>query len=1067
MEVPERKRSESMHLWKPIALIVVPSMLVFGFCIVDNQYSSFEQVEILHRTSAVRMISIAPNAADPNMIKAARLHPAGVFIGSRIDPPGLHGRREKPAYAPGLPKIQCFIATGQYRAFPEQRKASGGMPYNAIGVLILVLIPVSAAIIMLVNRNRLLAADLGSHRQAEDERKSGKAKVEAILENAEEVVRMLASVVRHSRELVSIAEMDGKMIFLNGTASKMLGIDPEEVETINIRQIMPDHMKGVLEREVLPEIEAGRSWEGELQYVNLKSGAVMNAHTLMFTIDDPKDGYHTYLVNVSLDISLHKQAEEKFTKVFMLAPDGISITRMSDGLIVDTNLGFQEISGWKRGEVLGRTSLEVNFWADPADRALLVEELKAGRDVLHHDFQFRRKDGTLRSGIYSARPIQIDGEECLVFVMQDISRRKETERLLRQSEERLRAITTNIPGVVYQFFAKDSGGFSTTYTSDAIQEIFGLPVEGTTMYRTFLKHIHEEDRERFVTSIQTAIRNRTPWNFEGRFVKPSGETIWFQGLSTPTRHDDGLIFDGIMLNITERKLAEEQSLQAQDKFAKVFMTTPDCIAITRMHDGMIMDVNRGFEDVLGWRREEVLGRTTLGINIWGDEAERVQMVDDLNAGRDVLHRESEFRHRDGTLLSVSFSARSIQIAGESCIICVLQDMSDRRRLEEDRRKLEQQLFQSQKMDAIGHLASGVAHDFNNILTGIQGNASLMMLDYDPEHPHYQRLSQIEEQVRRGANLTRQLLGFARGGKYEVKTVAINDLIRKTAQFFLETRREIEVNFSLGDDVSPVDADAGQIEQVLLNLFINAGHAMPGGGVLHIQTANVMLTQAEAKAFEIPPGEYIKISVSDTGIGMDQETLMRIFEPFFTTRSQQGGTGLGLASSYGIIRNHGGAIHAYSEPGNGSTFSILLPSSPNRIEKENHAAYKGLRSGSGSILLVDDESTILDTASNLLNILGYTVFQAASGQEAVDTYREMHERIDLIILDMIMPGMSGSQTLETLKMIDPEVKVILSSGYGLQGEVRKVLGTGCRGFIQKPYLISELAAIVHQVLYPKD
>lgn len=395
----------------------------------------------------------------------------------------------------------------------------------------------------------------------------------------------------------------------------------------------------------------------------------------------------------------------------------------------------------------------------------------------------------------------------------------------------------------------------------------------------------------------------------------------------------------------------------------------------------------------------------------------------------------------------------------------MRDITDRRRLEDDRRKLEQQLHQSQKMDSIGQLASGVAHDFNNILTGIQGNASLLKLDYDPEHPHYHRLSQIEEQVVRGANLTRRLLGFARGAKSEVKTLSVNELIRKTAQFFLETRREIKADMNLEDDLFPVKADAGQIEQVLLNLFINAGHAMPEGGELSIRTTKEKLSPAEAKAFETSPGDYVKIAVSDTGVGMDHETLTRIFEPFFTTRSQQGGTGLGLASSYGIIRNHGGAIHAYSEPGKGSTFSIYLPSSLGKVTEQDQAKPKGLRTGSGSVLLVDDEPTILDTASQLLNMLGYTVFQAASGQEAVDTYREMHDRIDLVILDMIMPGMSGSQTVETLKTINPEVKVILSSGYSLEGEVKKVMEAGCRGFIQKPYIISELAAIVHQVLHP--
>lgn len=269
-----------------------------------------------------------------------------------------------------------------------------------------------------------------------------------------------------------------------------------------------------------------------------------------------------------------------------------------------------------------------------------------------------------------------------------------------------------------------------------------------------------------------------------------------------------------------------------------------------------------------------------------------------------------------------------------------------------------------------------------------------------------------------------------------------------------------------DDLYLVEADAGQIEQVLLNIFINAGHAMPKGGHLHIQTTNVTLPQVNARDFEVKPGDYVKISIMDTGCGMDPETLRRIFEPFFTTKGQAGGTGLGLASAYGIIRNHGGIITAYSEPGQGSTFHIYLPSSQKNAEKEEQFTDKDLLSGSGRILLIDDEPMILSTASELLKKLGYTVYQAASGQEAVATYMEKKGRIDLVILDMILPGMSGAQVLKMLQDICPGVKVILASGYGLQGEVRKVMEMGCQAFIQKPYRFAELSLMVHQALFPE-
>jgi len=396
---------------------------------------------------------------------------------------------------------------------------------------------------------------------------------------------------------------------------------------------------------------------------------------------------------------------------------------------------------------------------------------------------------------------------------------------------------------------------------------------------------------------------------------------------------------------------------------------------------------------------------------------------------------------------------------------VLHDITELRRLEEERQKLEEQLFQSQKMDAIGQLASGVAHDFNNILTGIQGNASLIMMDYNADHMHYQRLSRIEENVQRGAHLTRQLLGFARGGKYEIRTLDINELVRKNAQLFIETKKEIEADFELQDNIYPVEADAGQIDQVLLNIYINAGHAMPGGGNLHIRTANVTLPQKDASAFEMSAGDYVRVSISDTGTGMDQATLKRIFEPFFTTKAKQGGTGLGLASAYGIIRNHGGAVTVQSEPGCGATFIIYLPASSKEVNGEHHNGFNDLVSGSGVILLVDDEPLILDSASAMLEMLGYTVYPAPTGQEALSIYMEKQNLIDLVILDMILPGMNGAQILKMLKDINPGVRVILSSGCSMRGDARNVMDMGCAGFIQKPYSFADLSVLVEKTIRP--
>jgi len=773
----------------------------------------------------------------------------------------------------------------------------------------------------------------------------------------------------------------------------------------------------------------------------------------------------TYSLASLTDVTEQKQTEEKFSNIFKMLPVGISVARVKDGAIVDTNAGFKEISGWEYNEVIGRTSLELNFWADPADRRYLISELRNGRAVRQREISFRRKNGELRYGMYSAQTMLLAGEDCIVFVLQDITQNKDKDNILRQKEEQLRTITANIPGAICRFYAKNSGEWGMSYASERLMELFGMPSSIEGFFPAAQEFIHEKDREGFVASVRKSVETCTQWDFEGRIVKPSGEIKWFHGLATPTRLPDSIIFDGMLLDITESKRAEEKSRQAEEKFTKVFMMSPDMLAVTKMEDGHIIDVNIGFEEITGWKRSEVIGRTSLSLDFWVEPAQRDLMVQELKAGREVVRYEISFRRKDGMLQTGVYSARSLILSGEKCLLFIMQNITEKKRLEEERRKLEQQLYKSQKMDAIGQLAGGVAHDFNNILTGIQGNVSLMQMEIKPEHSHYQRLSRIEEQVKRGANLTRQLLGFARGGKYDVRNIYVNELIRKSSQFFLEARKEIEANMELQENLYSVEADAGQIEQVLINIYINAAQAMPGGGRLHIQTTNVQLREEEASRYGLRPGKYIKISITDSGTGMDRSTLARIFEPFFTTKAQEGGTGLGLASSYGIVRNHGGIINAYSEPERGSTFNTYLPASGDELEEIKRAYQGAMVSGGGGILLIDDENIIRDVAGEMLQLLGYTVYQAAGGKEAIDVYLTNKDKIDLVILDMILPGMNGAQVLEELKQITPDVKVILSSGYSMQGEVQKVMESGCLGFIQKPYLITELSRTVQQVLYP--
>jgi nitrogen-specific signal transduction histidine kinase len=394
---------------------------------------------------------------------------------------------------------------------------------------------------------------------------------------------------------------------------------------------------------------------------------------------------------------------------------------------------------------------------------------------------------------------------------------------------------------------------------------------------------------------------------------------------------------------------------------------------------------------------------------------------------------------------------------------ILSDVTDRITAQKDKERLESQVQQAQKMEAVGTLAGGIAHDFNNLLMGFQGNISLMLMDLDEEHPHSEFLNNMERYVKRGSDLTRQILGFARGGKYQVKTINLNDLIQKSADMFSRTKKEISIHKKFQEDLWSIEVDQGQIEQVLLNLFVNAWQAMPGGGNLFLETENVTLEENDYdKPYAISPGRYLRISVSDTGTGMDKATQERIFEPFFTTKGVGRGTGLGLASTYGIIKNHNGIINVYSEKGHGATFRIYLPASKKQVIKEK-ARPELLEVGTEMILLVDDEEMVADIGKDMLEKLGYKILVAPGGTEAIKIFNTHRDQVKLVILDMIMPDMSGGETFNRLKAIKPDAKILLCSGYSLNGRASKIMKQGCNGFIQKPFNLKQISRKIREIL----
>jgi len=427
-----------------------------------------------------------------------------------------------------------------------------------------------------------------------------------------------------------------------------------------------------------------------------------------------------------------------------------------------------------------------------------------------------------------------------------------------------------------------------------------------------------------------------------------------------------------------------------------------------------------------------------------------------NQKGNVAQQELEITAKNRGLVSVLMSSVPLIESGHfQGAFAMFSDITEMK-------QMERQLLQKQKMEAIGTMAGGIAHNINNILMNIMGLTGILISDLTPVDSPYQELKQIEQEVSKGAALTKQLLSFGRGAPSEPKPLDLNGLADSVATLFCSTRREINLTKNLAPELPPVEADKGQIEQVLMNLFVNAWQAIDGKGSLEVATREVFLPQGFCELHGRPPGRYVQLSLTDSGIGMDEQTKARIFEPFFTTKEVGQGTGLGLATVYAIIKNHKGIIEVSSKQGQGTTFHLYLPISSRIATEEKVEGYRFIR-GNGTVLLVDDEEITRSVGAKILERLGYTLLLAESGPLALSLYESQKDKIDLVILDMIMPGMGGRETYKRLKQIDPEVKVMLSSGYSLDGEAQSVIEEGALGFIQKPYQIDVLSQKVAEVL----
>ncbi len=649
------------------------------------------------------------------------------------------------------------------------------------------------------------------------------------------------------------------------------------------------------------------------------------------------------------------------------------------GTLIEISPSIEKISQYRREELIGKTMLTI--YADPGQRAGIVQTLKEKGRLNDHEVVFQDKDGRLKHcslnsmvlRTRSGKPYRIIGS------LRDINDRKMAE-----------------------------------------QELL-----------------------RYKNQLEVLIKERT---------------LELQKAN-----------DGLMGEIERRRATEKQLRTSEEKYRTILDTIEEAyFEIDR--SGTLTFVNDATCRIMEFNSHELSSMRFRHFSGHPSTREIIQAFRKMVRSGDPLRVMTyPVITKNGHHKVLDLSAALIRDSSGSVtgFRGLARDVTAKIAAQKEKEKLQSQLDHAQRMEAVGTLAGGIAHDFNNLLMGIMGNVSLLASKVGAGGPLFDYIRAIEQCVESGATLTRQLLGYARGGKYQVTAVNLNTTVQRTADMFGRTKKEIHIQARYQEDIWPVEADQGQIEQVLVNLYVNAWQAMTENLTLILSTANLILDQAYTTSFGVKPGPYVSVSVQDHGRGIQPDIMKRIFEPFFTTKKMGRGTGLGLASAFGIIKNHGGIIDVSSQVGQGTTFTIYLPAVSRIPEKISASATDFSPSGSGTLLVVDDEPYILNALTGILQDVGYHVIPANSGRQAIAVFEKEKDRIDAVLLDMIMPDLNGQQVLAKLKKSRPDIKVILSSGYSLNGIEEKDQPAAGDGFIQKPYHIEQLTSLLYDVLHGRD
>jgi len=780
-------------------------------------------------------------------------------------------------------------------------------------------------------------------------------------------------------------------------------------------------------------------------------------------------------------------SEARYSGIFNATTDSLIIFD-DNGIIVEANPQACLMYGYSYEEIVKLSGKDIVH----PDYHYFFEQFK--KDV-HTSGEFHaesldvRKDGSTFNVEVSGSMFNYGDRSHLLAVIRDVTSRKQADKLIRAQRDLGLALVAatglddvlrlcvdaaiNISGMdcggVY-LVDKDSKainlafhkGLSATFVNcvshyDRDSDNMRLIMAGKPVYKQYKEILPNINDARCNEKLRALAV--VPVKCEGRIIgclNISSHTLdKVPDFARSTLESISTQIGSVIASVT----ANTELNKEKERFRVLVEKSPFGISLIKKN-GRYEYINSKFTELFGYTLKDIPTGKEWFKKAYPDSKQRSKAVAMWFQLKNNTEQEKTFQQelnvtcRDSSKKTIFFRMVNME-AGQALVL--YEDITKTKRLEK-------QFQQAQKMEAIGTLAGGIAHDFNNLLMGIHGCASLMAINIDSKHPHFEYLKDIKECVKNATGLTKQLLGFARAGRYEVKPIDINAIIEKSSGMFARTKKEITIHRKYQKDIWTIEADHGQMEQVLLNLYVNAWHAMPGGGKIYLKTENVMIDKNYKATYRIKSGRYVKISITDTGMGMDEATRQKVFDPFFTTKEMGRGTGLGLASVYGIIKHHGGFINVYSENGEGSTFNVYLPASTaEKIEQDAVISKKQILRGNETILFVDDENMIIDVGKQMLEIMGYKILTANNGKQAIDIYKKNMAKIDIVILDMIMPDIGGSEVYDRLKKINPEIKVLLSSGYSVNGQATEILNRGCDGFIQKPFSIKNLSNKLKEML----